>query len=59
MGGWGGPETCPNCFKTILRFLSSYFLVCFGKHHKMNNSDADIDDNDDDCDDGDEDVKPH
>ena len=57
MGGWGGGETCPlpKLFKTILRFLSSYFLVCLGKIHKMNNSDADIDDNDDD----EGDVKPH
>ena len=49
----------PKLFKTILQFVSSYFLVCLGKNHKMNNSDADIDDNDDDGDDGDEDVKPH
>ena len=59
MGGWGGGETCPltKLFKTILRFVSSYFLVCFGRSHKINNSDADIDDNDDDGDE--EDVKPH
>ena len=46
---------CPNFFKTILRFLSLYLLVWFGRVHKMNNSDTDIDANDDD----EGDVKPH